>query len=124
MYNYGSGTTLYGCLVNKLVHILNGNIKYNYEILHWNSGKAFLENKITEIESIITQYKPTILGISESNLREETNLTEVSIEGYDLITTQALNNVGIKMSRLVVYIKKEVNYERRNDLENGRDAAI
>ena len=44
-----------------------GNKQKGLKLLHWNKGSAILENKINEIEAIIQDYQPHILGMSEAN---------------------------------------------------------
>ena len=52
------------------------------------------------------------------------NDIEVNIENYELLKLRSIDNKDIKMSRLVVYIRKDVNYKRRLDLENKNDSAL
>ena len=67
--------------------MVNGN--KDYQVIHWNIGSSFLENKIEEVERVLDQFKPAILSISEANLRKETELIEVNVENYILITTNS-----------------------------------
>ena len=102
--------------------MINGNQQHPF--LWWNGGSAFLENKIVELENIIKKHKPAVFGICEANLRLETDVCEVNIENYELLTVRAMQNQQIKMSRIVVYIRKDVQYIRRENLENDVDSAI
>ena len=56
---------------NKLRKIIHGNMRVGNTALclHWNSGSAYLENKMDHIRDIIGRYKPVVIGISEANLR-------------------------------------------------------
>ena len=50
--------------------MVNGNKKEKgIQIIHWNKGPSFLENKFNEIETVISDHKPHMLGLSEANLR-------------------------------------------------------
>ena len=54
----------------------------------------------------------------------DVDLQTVGIPGYDLLTTRALDNLNRRVSRLVVYIKQSMNYERLGNLENDEDGMI
>ena len=56
---------------NKLVHMLNGNkSSKGYKLSQWNYGRAYLENKMTEIKAAVACIMPSLFCISESNLRD------------------------------------------------------
>ena len=58
--------------INCNARTINGNRKERgIKILHWNKGPSYLENKYNEVEAIIENHKPHVLGLSESNLRAE-----------------------------------------------------
>ena len=59
---------------------------------------------------------PVLLAISEVELWNNVNLQTVQILGYDLLTTRALENPNRRVSRLVVYVKSNVNYEHLGNL--------
>ena len=85
---------------NKLVHITNGNRNCKgYKLSQWNCGSAFLENKMVEIEAAVARIKPTVFCVSESNLRDTVDQSEVQIPGYRLLTSQMLLNPSLKISR-------------------------
>ena len=71
---------------------VNFESKYKYgnrqktgiKIMHWNAGGKHLINKLTNIESVINGYKPSILGISESNFFARHDINDVQIENYKL----------------------------------------
>ena len=111
---------------NKIVRIINGNRREQNTALclHWNSGSAYLENKMDHIRDIIGRYKPVILGISEANLRSGIDILEARVNGYEILHLNALNNLEIKMSRVVVYVRSDVRFNRRSDLENNTDASL
>ena len=41
------------------------------KLSHWNAGSAFLQNKTNEIETLIADHHPHLLGISEANLHKD-----------------------------------------------------
>ena len=110
---------------NKLVHALNGNRRSKgLKFAHWNLGSAFLQNKLCEIEAAVAHIKPSILGISESNLRSNTDLNTVQIPGYQLLTAKTLQNPNIQMSRVVVYLSNDISGSLREDLMDDDFSSI
>ena len=111
--------------INSVIHNITGNFKEsNLLMMHWNAGPAFLERKLHNIEAIVSDKKPHIIGISEANLRREVDKLEVNIEGYILEYLEALENDEVNLSRLCVYIRSDIKYKRLTNLENRTDAAI
>ena len=72
------------------------------KLSHWNAGSAHLENKTNEIENLISDHHPHLLGISEANLHKDHCMDNCKIEDYDLITCNTLRNESLCMSRVVV----------------------
>ena len=102
---------------NKLGHALNGNRRSKcLKFAHWNLDSALLQYKLCEIEATIAQVKPSILVISESNLRSTTDLNTVQIPGYQLFTAKPLQNPIIEMSCVVVYMSNDISGSLREDL--------
>ena len=95
--------------INSNARTINGNRKERgIKILHWNKGPSYLENKYDEVEAIIENHKPHVLGLSESNLRADHDLTNVQYKDYDLHTALSLHNHQLKVSRVVVYTHKSL----------------
>ena len=67
---------------------------------------------------------PILLAIPETELWDDVDLQTVQIQGYDLLTKRALENPNRRVSRLVVYVKSNLSYERLDDLELDEDATI
>ena len=87
-------------------------------------GAQHLENKLTEIENYPVETKPYILGVSKVNLRWDVDILEVKIEGHTLLTLQALENLDIACSRLVVYVREDVVFTQLQDFENDIERLI
>ena len=63
----------------------NGNKRqHGIRIGHFNKGPAFLYNKVHEVESIIQDHHPHLLGLSEANFFHSHDLNDVSIQDYDI----------------------------------------
>ena len=84
--------------------------------MHVNIRSLF--NKVSEVKNLILQEKPHILGISEAELRKQSHqISKLKVPGYDLLLPKPWDTVG--KARLVVYIKKTLDYEQLGDLEHG-----
>ena len=110
---------------NLSARIINGNRKERgIKILHWNKGPSYLENKYHEIEAIMDNHKPHVLGLSEANLKAEHDQANVQFSDYELHTASSLQNQQLKVSRVVVYTHKSLVVKRRSDLENENISSI
>ena len=50
---------------------MNGNrANKGIRLAHWNAGSAHLANKMHEIEQVVSDHHPHLLGISESNYKK------------------------------------------------------
>ena len=102
---------------NFLARYTNGNGRGSgLKLYHWNKGGAYLINSINVIEQVIDQYRPHILGISESNFHSNHNLEDVQIDDYNLFLADTLNNPNLNVSRVAVYVQKDIVVKVRNDL--------
>ena len=70
---------------------------------HWNAGGAHLENKTVDIENVISDHHPHLMGISEANLHQHHSIDNCKINEYELITCKTMDNKNLKVSRVVVY---------------------
>ena len=111
--------------VNFYAKYTNGNKKINgIKIVHFNKGSAFLENSMHEIESIVQDHQPHILGISEANFLHNHDPSDCSIEGYEMLTAKTLSNPSILASRIVVYKHSSVIGKLRPDLMDDKFSSI
>ena len=118
----------------KSVKVINNNFESRYKfgnrqkngikIMHWNAGGKHLKNKVTNIESVINGYKPSILGISESNFFREHDVQDVQIENYRLYFSNTINNDDLKVSRVAVYVHNDIACKVRTDLMNDTFSSI
>ena len=70
--------------------------------MHFNIRS--LKFKISEIKNIINREKPTILGLSECELKQvSVDIDKLKIPGYDLIFPKSWYTQGF--ARVVVYVK-------------------
>ena len=108
--------------INREMHARNGNRKGGLRLAHWNMGGTFLPNKMRELEREIQMRQPSIIGISEANLRDDIELNEVNIDGYDMYTSM-IPEEG-KMKRLVTYVREGLDVKLRDDLMDSNFCSI
>ena len=112
---------------NFLAKIVNGNRGVRgtgIKLAHWNKGPSYLHNKHDEIETLIADHRPHILGLSEANFRRDHDLAQVQHADYDLHLSPTLSNPSQDTARIVVYTHRSLIVKRRVDLEDKRISAI
>ena len=114
--------------INKFIHIIQGNRGQRgrgITCLYWNKGPSLLTNKLTDIQSIIADHKPHILGLGEANFKNGQDLADVALPGYNLHLGQGVDNEqAASTARVAVYTHTALRVKRRPDLEDKRVAAI
>ena len=94
------------------------------ELAHWKKGPSFLQNSHSEIETIISEHKPHLLGLSEANLKSSHDLSLVLYNEYQLHSCATLSNPALGISRVVTYTHKSLIVKRRTDLDDDSLSAI
>ena len=79
---------------------------------------------MSEVLVVLNHTKPHVFFVSESNLWHAHDREEVEIEGYKLLTTKMLNNKDRHVSRIVGYVKSDLIYRCRSDLEQEDFSSI
>ena len=102
----------------------NGNRNKGIKLCHWNIGGGYLCNKIDTIETLIADYSPHILGISEASFWSDHNLDDVQIPKYKLYLANTLLNPQLNVSRVAVYVHEDVSVKVRNDLMNDEFSSV
>ena len=103
----------------------NGNRRqHGISIAHFNKGPAFLHNKIHEVENIVQDRHPHILGVSEANFLASHDLEDVQIQDYELYTCPTLTNPDIQASRIVIFKHNSLIGKLRPDLMNDNFSSI
>ena len=97
--------------------------KTSLKIATWNKGGARqdLRMKRNEMQTLLLDEDRDCLGITEANLGVNADMEEVDIPGYVLRWDAGRENKTKKNSRVVVYVKEELNFElvteyRQDDL--------
>ena len=94
------------------------------KLSHWNAGNAHLENKTIDIEHVISDHHPHLIGISEANLHRNHCIDNCKIDDYELITCKTLDNVNLQISRVVVYKHTSLVAKVREDLMSDSFSSI
>ena len=102
----------------------NGRSRNGLKMAHINLGGGFLINRKNEIEHIIGDYKPHVLGISETRFEHNHSLEDVNIDNYDLYLCKTLQNPQLRTSRCAVYVHKDVVVKERLDLMNETFSSV
>ena len=77
-----------------------------------------LRYKVSEIKNLIYNERPTILGLSECELKKETlNPRSLKVPGYELLFPKSWELHGF--ARVAVYVKKTFSYTQVHDLEDS-----
>ena len=103
---------------NFLAKYQNGNRnKKGIHNMHLNIRS--LGNKIIEVKHLIKSHNPHIFGISECELKkvqDKYDEKKLQVPGYDLLFPKSWSKHG--RARVVVYVKKTLEYQQVHDLED------
>ena len=84
-----------------------------------------LGNKVSEVKNLVKKHNPHIFGLSECELnkaRSTFNEKQLKIPGYDLLFPKSWALHG--KARVVIYVKKTLEYEQIHDLEDEKIQTI
>ena len=102
-----------------------GNRRTNgIKLCHWNAGAGYLSSKQPELTNIIAGYKPHVLGVTESCLKKNHNLSDVQIQDYNIYLPKTLDNPNLGASRVSVYVHKDIICKVRHDLMNDDFSSV
>ena len=93
----------------------------NFTVMNLNKGDALLQNRIVQINNIISKYRPDIFSINELNLEKYDDTTPKQFPQYKL-ECDDLRKTDL-MARTGLLIHTNTKYSRRRDLET-RGAAV
>ena len=100
---------------------LHGNIEKGVKNIHINIRSLF--NKMGDIKAIVKKENPHIIGISEAELvKDRHNLSSLKIPGYIYLLPKSWETVG--KARVIVYVKKTLQYIQVSDLEDAKVQSI
>ena len=104
------------CTSNFLARYTYGNrMEKGLKNVHVNIRS--LKYKIQEVKNIVQNNSPHILGLSEAELKKSTtDISALKIPGYDILFPKSWEVNGT--ARIILYVKKSLDYERVDNLEN------
>ena len=112
---------------NKLAHSRYGNRGKRGKgitCIYWNKGPSHLINKHQDIETVIADHHPHILGLGEANHGHHHDIDAVQFPGYTLHLDSGIDNAETgRMSRVAVYTHSSIRVKRRHDLQDDMTAA-
>ena len=104
---------------------INGNRdSKGVRLAHWNAGSAHLKNKLHDIEQVVSEHHPHLLGISESNHKKIHDIEDVQIQDYELILSKTIDNDQLEVSRIVCYKHQSLVCKVREDLMSDQFSSI
>jgi exonuclease III len=98
--------------INQTNQIKKQKIK-SFTIHSWNC-QGSPSNKITQIRNHLHQFKPQILCLQETRIKQKQNLSSYNIQNYSFTATPHSSGAG----GLGMYIRDDVHYKHRADLMN------
>ena len=104
---------------NFIAKYTNGNRNESKGIRNFHLNIRSLNNKIYEVKNLVKQHTPTILGLSECELRKlngQFDEDRLKVPGYTVLFPKSWNLHGF--ARVVVYVKNSFQYEQVADLED------
>ena len=119
-----SSTYYFRCITNFEAKCTYGNRNKGIKIAHWNKGGAFLINKMPDVQNVIQQHHPHILGLSEANLLDTHDQNIVAIPDYTLHVCPTIDNPALRTSRVVVYTHKDVIVKIRPEFMSTNYSSI
>ena len=94
----------------------------NIKVVFWNKGNSDFQSKKDEIELIIDKHNPLVMGVLEANISQNVHLPSVQIDGY--ILEREVPPDDSSRTRTALFIKNDVKYIRRYDLEQPQTSMI
>ena len=100
----------------------NGNRLNQLKIVHWNLGARQWRNKQTDIEVLLTDYKPDICFITEANLWDDHEEHEKVIQGHYMILPNTMKKM--KHARIVCLVREGLIVTKLNEFMDDMTATI
>ena len=100
----------------------NGNTVNKISIIHWNMGSRLWENKLEELELLLSEKKPDLCFISEANISASKNLDEMNVPGHQLILPRTMSRLG--HARIALVVKNHFNVHILNEYMHDDIASI
>ena len=112
---------------NNMTHAYFGNIGIGVGVLTVYiriKGCLSLHIKKSDIENIIKDYNPHVLGLGEANFWHDHDRADSEQPGYELHLDSSLDNLELGVARVAVYARKSFKVTRRADVECKNVSAV
>ena len=110
---------------NKKKHSEEGNRRNKGMTMGWWNNKAAQghlgRNTQDKVATILKKYKLDLLGLSESNILQDDETSELKIKGYNLVNDKLIK---FGRARSSLYIKENIDYQIRDDLMDEETAEV
>ena len=114
---------------NKVKHTENGNSKEKKKkktnkklyIIQVNKGHSNLPKHLELIKKLINDENPSVMIMPESQIRMDEPLLQKAFENYN---AEHKFRIGHDKTRISMFIKNTIEYERLPDIENPEDSNI
>ena len=91
-----------------------GNRGIGIKAIHWNKGSSYLTNMMDEIEAVVADHSPHVLGLFEANFLKNHNLRDIQIENSEVhLPPPTFENPELNAARIVVYTQKSLVVKSR-----------
>ena len=107
---------------NKNVKIVNGNIRKEISVIHWNMGSGHWKNQTAEINLVLNDRSPDIAIFSEANIFHDTQDYELHVPVYSLILPNMMNNLN--NCRLAIRVHDGIEVKVLNEYMNDTVASV
>ena len=87
-------------------------------------GGGYLVNKLPELEIIISDEKPHVIGISEAVVLKGWDKNDFCINNYKLHVSDTIENARLNVSRICVLVHDSVTTKVRHDLMNESISSV
>ena len=98
--------------------------KTGLRLAHINLGGGFLINKVSEIERIVSDQNPHVLGLSETRFEKSQDVNQLAVDKYQIYFADTLLCPEKECSRLAVLVHEDVVVKVRHDLMNTAFSSI
>ena len=85
--------------------------------MYWNKGNSYMQRKLDDIKTLVSEHKPHIFGLAEANVLPGHDQSELQIPDYSLHLASSLSDPSPSPARVAVYTHKSITVKRRPDLE-------
>ena len=61
-------------------------------VMYWNKGNSYMQRKLEDIKTLVSEHKPHIFGLAEANVLPGHDQSELQIPDYTLHLASSLHH--------------------------------